>query len=471
MSTPTHTATTVLAPDLNTDLAPVSEAAPAPARAKRKRSHAMRNLLQIDGVWHFKKVIRRVETRISLGTRDKELAKAKRDGMERKAIAGELAAIKAASVRRVTSTIGEACAAYENGIAGASDGIEPTTVRANVNALKAFVRWARGSAAGRNEELNVEAVSLEELTAENANRFKVHYLAPAGEDRVALAARRRGAESVLRQARSMFSDQARSLYGKLVLPDLAAWRTATLMKVEDRVHMTIEERTRGAMHEAITALREERPQLWLIHTLTKVAGLRNEELCQARVEWFQRAPWGQVFLSVVTRPYFEPKGSEGHVPIAQEVARELHAFVKDKQPEDFLIQAPHPTARKNLVNLEHAQWIRAYLPAARFAKAGYELRRLGAQVMENRYGREAAAAFLRHAPKGVAERHYLERFFPWRRFGEDVGIRWADVDGRQAKDGKRQEEWKAGAAALDFSQVQAAEVKLKVKATGDQTPR
>jgi hypothetical protein len=420
----------------------------------------MRNLVKLrGGIWYFKKLVKGKETRVSLGTADVELAKAKRDELERLATAGELAAIKAKSVRRVTSTIGEVCAVYETGILGAADRIEPSTVRANVNSLKSFARWAKGSIKGRNEDLNVEGVSCEELTADLANKFKQHYVASAGTDRVAIEARRRGAKSVMLQARSVFSDQAMPLYEKLVLPDLKGWRAATLMEAEARVHATIEGGTRRAMCAAIEELRKTNKRLWLVHTLTKMAGLRNDELCQARVEWFQRAPWGQVFFSVVTRPYFSPKGSEGHVPIAMEVAKELFEFVKGKGAQDFLIEARSAEGRWDVVNREHAQWIRQFLPAARFAKAGYELRRMAAQAMETRYGREAAEAFLRHSPRTVAERHYLERFFPWRRFGEDVGIRWADVNGA-AEAGKEPEEWRAGAEALNFEDVAQAEAQL-----------
>jgi hypothetical protein len=180
--------------------------------------------------------------------------------------------------------------------------------------------------------------------------------------------------------------------------------------------------------------------------LHKFAGLRNDEICQARVEWFMRAPYGQVFIAITRRPYFEPKQTEGHVPIHSSVAALLAPFVAGKAPTDFLVDATSVTARQELVDRTHAEWIRQFLPADKFAKAGYELRRWAAQVMELRYGKDAAENFLRHKRSGVAAAHYLDEWARWQRLGSDVGITPEDARGQTgcAILGT----WKSGAEAL-----------------------
>lgn len=421
-----------------------------PKPAREHRVYAMRNLVKRGRIWYFKKTGQGRVVWQSLGTSDVELAKAKRNEREQLALADEWTKIKEKGVRRLSATVGDVLAAYEKGIKGAADRIEDATATANANALRSYVRWVHGKPGTRNETVCVDAQPLEGFTPAQVMKFRQNYLTLEGEDRMALEARRRGAASVLRQARSVFSERAMLLYSTLAMPDLAAWKSASQIEAEARVHVTIENKARVAMHQAITELRATNPQLWLVHTLTKVAGLRNDELCQARAEWFQRAPWGQVFLSVINRSYFSPKGSEGHIPISMEVAKELYDFVKDKQPLDFLVTAPHGTAREDIVNREHANWIRQFLPRGMFAKAGYELRRMAAQAIEKRYVREAAEAFLRHKPKSVAERHYLERFFEWRKFGTDVGLRWEDVNGAATDGNQEHDAWKAGAEALKF---------------------
>lgn len=425
----------------------------------RRYKREMRNLFKRGHVWYFKKMVRGKLAFVSLETEDLELAKAKRNQKLKLAARDEMELIKGPRGSQ-SATIGEVLAQYEK-IATVVDRIEPATVKANLSALKNFLRWAHGQHGRRDDAILVERLKAEVLTAELAAKFKVNYVAAAGEDRVVKEERRRGAASLMRQMRSVFSDRARLLYKDLVLPKLEDFLTAAQIDAQRRAHLPITNCVLATMEEVITKQLdppmvwgelgdtglEQRQALWLVHALHKFAALRNEEIEQVRVEWFCRAPWGQVFLSVITRPYYEPKGSQGHVPITNGVAQLLAPFVQDKQPGDFLVLPKGTkTDRENLVNREHAEWIRQFLPAEQYAKAGYELRRWAAQTMETRYGRDAAEAFLRHAPKTVAERHYFERWYPWRRVGTDVGITLEDARGVKEYPGANI--WVQGAEAL-----------------------
>lgn len=385
------------------------------------RRFELRNLVKRGRVWYFKKMVNGRQTYQSLGTPDLEMAKLKRNELEGLAKASDLQALRGLRVHRVEPTVGVVLARYASDARSVADRLEPATITRNVNTFRLMLRWALGEGA------DPDRVRVSELTGDLVARFKARFLAQAGEDRQALEARRRSAASVLRQARSVFARKMRPLYRDLELPDLDDFLTAGRISAETRIHRPIEAPVLNAMATAADELRTQQPALWLVHVLAKHAGLRNNEMAEVRVEWLHRSPWGQYFLSVITRPYFEPKGAQGHVPVTAAWVAAVAPFAQGKGPQDFLVPAPSKTARQKLIYREHAAWMRRWLPADQFAKAGYELRRWSAQIIEAQYGRDAAEAFLRHAPKSVAERHYFERWFPWRRFGQDVGVTFEDA--------------------------------------------
>jgi len=398
------------------------------------------------GWWYFRKRIHKKTVSLSLETKDRSLAIAKRNALLRDMTEKQIQQLRGPRTR-MPATFGEIIAAYKGKIKTVNEGLEHSSIIKNVSALRTFLRWAHGAEGKKNETLNVDGLSAGILADEIlVANFKANYVKAAGEDREARESRRRGADSILRQVKSMFSAQALLIYRDLNLPDLTRFRAAAVIETEARIHLPIQAGTLLEIQTAIDKLKETQPQLWLVHHLQKFLGLRNDEMCQARVEWFKRAPWGQVFFSVLRTPYFEPKRSEGHIPLTAEVAALFLPFVSGKRPDDFLIVAKDVTERHDLVNEVHAKFMRQFLPAKDYAKAGYELRRWAAQVMEERYGHEAAKAFLRHVPQGVAERHYFERWFPWRRLGLDIGITVKDAQGH--RDDVALDAWSEGACAL-----------------------
>ena len=413
----------------------------------------MRFLFKRGHTWTFKKLVDRQIMQVSLATEDEELAKVKRDEMLKHLANEEIEKIRGPRTR--TATIGDVLTAYRMGIKKLSDRLELKTVVSNANNTRSFLRWALGTKGERNATAAVDLLPTDILTPATVAKFKENYLASAGPNHELRETRRRGAASILRHTRSVFAEKCAPLYRGMVMPNLESFRGACQLRAENRVHLPIKLEVMEQMHTAMEALHAAKPELWLVHTLHKFTGLRNEELCEARVEWFNRAPWGQVYLSVMTRPYFEPKGSSGHVPIHSSVAALLSPFVQGKQPEDYVINASSKTARAELVNRDHAIWIRQFLPAAQYVKAGYELRRWGAQKMDEKYGKEAAEAFLRHMPQTVAERHYFERWYPWRRLGDDVGITLADARGDSTCEILGT--WQTGAAALQNPKAEGSQ--------------
>jgi len=413
-----------------------------------KRTALDKYIFLRQGVWTFKKHIpgRRSPLQISLETDNRELAREKRDAELKKLAAGELAEIRGPRLKR--ATLGQVLAAYSAGIHTVTQ-IEPRSARKCAQHLRLFWRWATSADGGPAAAGAEDAVLISQLIdSKTVRAFTANYLAAAGTDREAIQSRRRGAEAVLRNMRAVFSKSAQRLYKDLHLPPLADFLRAARMDTEDRKHGTIGATALQQMEAAINAGPPTvSPDLWLVHYLHKFAGLRNDEVLQARVEWFTRAPWGQVFIGVIRRPYFEPKQSEGFVPLAAEVAARLAPGIAGRAPLDFLVlPTGTPAARVELVNRQHAQFIRRFLPAAQFAKAGYELRRWAAQVFELKHGKDAAENFLRHKRAGVAAAHYLDEWARWRRLGSDLGITLAEARGESTIEVLGT--WATGAAAF-----------------------
>lgn len=433
-----------------------------------KRTRKDRFIFLRNGVLTFKKRIdgQRSPMQVSLGTTDLALAREKRDEILRQIDAGELDKIRGPRLGQVK--IGQVLAAFAG--VRALKKITDKYVKQCLANTWSFLRWAHGA------ELSVaemEQWSVDRLfSAETFALFRQAYFAEVGDDPEAMKSRERGAASLLRHVHAVFSEDIRQLYKHLALDwrTVDAWLKESSIKAEDRVHATLETAAIREMHAAITPFYESWPDFWLAHMLHKVAGLRNEEICQLRVEWFARAPWGQVFIECRTRPYYEFKGSDGSIPIHSSIVPLLAKFVsgsngQPKAPTDFVLGTSRPDnwaelvgyscpkwntskldPREELVDRIHAQWIRRWTPPEKFAKRGYELRRWAAQVMELKHGRDAATSFLRHARGSVAERHYLEEWNKWKHLGNDLGITLQEVQGNSNI--TMLGDWQQGAAAL-----------------------
>lgn len=402
-----------------------------------------------NGVFTFKKRVpgRSSPLQISLETDDRSLAREKRDTILKDLAKDELARITGPRSKR--ATLGEVLDAYDKGIATVTR-IEARTVTKCANDVRGFLRHA-GIATGDATLMTTF------LDAKTVRAFKANYLASAAGDRDVMEQRRRGAEALLRNVRAVFSRHALPLYADLHLPMPAVTEFLRDARVdaEERKHQTIEAATLRAMAAAIEVrdqadgpwpAYEVSPALWLVHALHKFAGLRNDEIMEIRPEWFVRAPWGQVFIGVTRRAYFEPKQSEGFVPICAEVAALLAPFVADLATSHLVLPKGTLTDREALVNRTHAAFMRRFLPADDFAKAGYELRRWAAQVFELKHGKDAAENFLRHKRAGVAAAHYLDEWARWRRLGSDLGITLAEARGESTIEVLGT--WQQGAAAL-----------------------
>ena len=378
---------------------------------------------------------------------------------------------------REMASVNEVLECYRGGIARVSERIDEATIAKNIGALGRLLKWAGSGERGAG---SLERLKADVLTAPLIDAAVTNYRVPAGSDARALDQRRRGAAAMVRQARAVFKPEALRLYKEagLVLPDLTSFLKERPVTAPARVHRSIEVAALRKMDESARQWRaslergagsDQAPDsalqaisdLYLVHLCAKFLGLRASEIEGARRSWFMRAPdrtvdgreWGQWFIDVAPTAEFRQKASEGAVPVRAEIIGEFALALKHRplrgseqgagsgeELEAYLIAAPD---RAELIYRTHSLWLREFLPAAEFGKTNHELRRWGAQIMEGRYGKEAADAFLRHTPKTTAERHYLERSYPWSRLGNDVGIGLEDARGPEVVAGSEQV-WRRG---------------------------
>lgn len=320
--------------------------------------------------------------------------------------------------------------------------------------LRQVFRWAQAKN-GKPSAAELADLSLVQLAgeqgAELVKSFRANWLAagvagPAGE-----GARRRSGDSMLRQARACFGEDAMRCYTEWQLPELKAFMKSPGFGAAARQHVDIAPATLADMADSADKLATANPRLFIIHLAHKFLGLRNSEIEEARVGWFQAVQWAsdkpvQWMLEVSPRCGFKPKASEGSVPFKREVAQALvraWALLEvkpDGDPLQYLVPARTATERHEAIYYEHAQFVRQFLPREDFGKAGYELRRWAFRTIQSKTGsREAARAFLRHAMPADAARHYQARFYPWHTLGDDVGLSF--------------EEARAGLASLTTARV------------------
>jgi hypothetical protein len=300
-------------------------------------------------------------------------------------------------------------------------------VKKNVCAFRSVLAHALGKYAGTQagrrliDKDVIGGLSSEELNERLVEKCVSNYLAEAGTDRVAKESRIRGVVSTIRQARSIFAKPAMKCYRDLHLPDLRGFMEAAVPQAKAPPQTHLESTAIEAMAKAALKLRETNPNLYLVHLLARHLGMRNDEIESARMEWIERRssevwlPNGErreiaAIMAIRIRSDWEPKQSEGEVPISPDVLAEIDALTADRAPQDYIVAGPNMTARADLVNREHNDFVRHWTKHCR--KKGYEMRRWAATLVAERQGEEMAERFLRHKAKSVAWKFYLTRQVP-----------------------------------------------------------
>lgn len=252
-----------------------------------------------------------------------------------------------------------------------------------------------------------ERMPADRLTPELFEDFKRGWLrkAAASGDFRAIASAKHTVNSYIRQARSMFAREYLELYTDLWMPDLSGLRSVVLFKEPRTRYVPIPQRTIDAMEAEIQAMRTDRPDIYLAFYFMLWLGMRVSEVREARLEWLEEWPTG-ARIAIVRRSYFRPKGIDGDVPVGPNLLADIHELSGAKAALDFLIPAPHPTARHDALRRELSGIVRKHLGDDR-QKTCHELRKHAvSMVLMRTRDYVDTLKFSRHSDVRTLQEHY-----------------------------------------------------------------
>jgi integrase len=300
-------------------------------------------------------------------------------------------------LRNDNATIGELIAKYQQ---NASQ--RPSTLRSNVRSLRMIVKTVHGG------DPDTRPTSL--LTANLIREFEKRQLdraqrrATAATQSTVIQRVRTSTASYVRQARSIVALRKMKFYDGMKFPDFAGFRGESVEGPQRSLPRPLDMKALQAMEAAAPMLAKTDPGAYVAHLLFSRVGLRNIEIVNARVHWISEGTIG-----IVNRPEedFFPKGSEGWVPIAPDVLKEILRF----QPlctDGYLVPGANRTERHDAVYRRHSKWVSQWIRDR--TKTSYELRRyagsrlldMGATIFEVR-------DFLRHRDVQTTQQWYAYR--------------------------------------------------------------
>jgi len=285
------------------------------------------------------------------------------------------------------ATVGQIIERYQ---ASAED--RPGTVRNNISALRLLIRVVHP---GNPDEQNSSV-----LTGELIQQFERSRLAAVKTE----PERRRTRTSIrsyVVQARSIVAPRKMRFYDDLTLPDLSGFRSEKVEMPRRTKPRALDVGVIAAINAAAPKLAESDPAVYMAFLMFSRLGLRNVEIRNARWSWIENGRIG-----IIERPAenFYPKGSEGWVPIAPSVLKELMRF-RDLSTDDYIIPGRTATDRKDAVDRRHSAWVGQWIKNR--SKTSYELRRYSGSLVYNAT-RDILKVrdFLRHASVETTQQWY-----------------------------------------------------------------
>ena len=285
------------------------------------------------------------------------------------------------------ATIGQILERYQ---ASAED--RPATVRNNISALRLIIRTVHS---GDPDEQKSSV-----LTGELIRQFERIRLAAAKTE----PERRRtriSIRSYVVQARSIVAPRKMRFYDDLNLPDLNSFRTERVEMPKRTKPRALDVGVIAAINNAASKLAQDDPAVYVAFLMFSRLGLRNVEIRNARWTWIENGRIG-----IIERPAenFYPKGSEGWVPIAPDVLKELMRF-RHLSTDDYIVPGRTATERKDAVDRRHSAWVGRWIKDR--SKTSYELRRYaGSLVYKHTRDILKVRDFLRHANVQTTEAWY-----------------------------------------------------------------
>lgn len=264
----------------------------------------------------------------------------------------------------------------------------------------------------------VDSISLSLLTAEHVQKWKMAYLAEAGDSPLRLQKAKHTANSMIRSARSLFSNRKgrlKHLLSKLTLPE--PWPFAGVALEEEGTMRYVSRVDGRQLIEAAKKDLASDPQQkeeFKIFCLGLLVGLRKREI--------DTLLWEQVkfdlgLIHICRTQYFEPKSkeSEANVDVESELLGLLRKW-KEQATGEFVIESRgkaryHKTRWNYYRAEEHFRILYNWLEkqGIKDNKKLHTLRKELGSILANDKGIFAAQQVLRHAHIQTTSRHYADK--------------------------------------------------------------
>jgi integrase len=285
------------------------------------------------------------------------------------------------------ATIGDIIERYQS---QAED--RPATVRNNSSALRLVVRTVHGG--------DPDAHSASVLAGDLIRQFERVRMVGATTE----PARRRARASIrsyVVQARSLVAPRKMRFYEDINLPDLDGFRKERVEMPKRSKPRALDKGVIAAINAAAPALALSDPAVYVAFLMFSRLGLRNVEIRNARWSWIEN---GRIGIVERSEENFYPKGSEGWVPIAPDVLKELMRF-RELSYNDYIVPGVTATERKDAVDRRHSAWVGHWIKDR--SKTSYELRRYAGSLVYNAT-RDILKVrdFLRHASVETTQQWY-----------------------------------------------------------------
>jgi hypothetical protein len=253
----------------------------------------------------------------------------------------------------------------------------------------------------------IDRIKLADLTPDKVNKWRIDFVKKADGNPVKQRRARITCNSIMRQAKSLFSSELLA-YVSLHKPDKLPFDGVPFYERESQRY-----RSKIDIEALIQAAVRELPQEQLkIFLLATMAGLRRNEIDKLQWSGFR---WNNGVIRIEETEHFAPKSSDGagDVPIDKELLalfRGWHA----KATGDLVIEAnAEPRSATTYAHYRAQQdfdalivWLRSNGVTA--TKPLHELRKEFGSQLCAKYGIYAASRMLRHADIRVTAQHYLD---------------------------------------------------------------
>ena len=289
-------------------------------------------------------------------------------------------------VELVIPTIGELLQAYKEG----EETVREATSIGNANRLLALFRSVTGKSDDQIKKLPVAAVTVHLAKAWQAQRQR-----RAEPSYTAVLEGNIGANSVLRQARSIFSPRAREKYTKknwMIPKEVDAFCKVPMLKEPSTRFIPIPQAVINELKADLPNLKAQDERLWACALMALLMGMRCAEMFRAHKGWMVEVEPGKWVLQIVKVVNEDaPKRSEGKIPIPDML---VEYFQRQK---DLLIPGGSYGERRVLIYITLAEWVRKFIPDRN--KATHELRKqFGSVIYQQTGSLDAAAEALRVTP-------------------------------------------------------------------------